>query len=114
MATTTDPAAPVCNPFGDVITARWRELSMHQAKFCRLVGAPAGWVQQIREAKKTPPLDRMPEWARALELTGARRALFLDLAVVMHVPASHRARFARLVMDAHAAAGAAVAARLGA
>ncbi len=86
-------ADQVKNPFGEMIKARWAALGLHQAEFCRRVNAPAGWVQQIREGKKTPPLDRMEEWVQVLELTGLQRALFLDLAAIQHIPEIGRARF---------------------
>lgn len=98
-ATATAPVAP--SPFGELLKQRWAEIEMHQAEFCRLVGSPAGWVQQIREGHKTPPLDRMPKWADALRLTGARRALFLDLAAIAHLPPSARQRFTTFARRAH-------------
>lgn len=99
------------NPFGDLLKALWQERGLHQAEFCRRVGAPAGWVQQIREAKKSPPLDRMPQWADVLELTAARRRLFLDMAAVMHLPEHQdldgtlRVRFALWATQAARATG---------
>lgn len=75
------------NPLGPFITARWKELDLKQADFCRLIGSPAAWIQQIREGKKTPPLTRVERWADTLKLTGRQRAYFLDLCALMHVPA---------------------------
>lgn len=88
------------NPFGDLLKALWAERGLHQAAFCRRVGKPAGWIQQIREAKKTPPIDLMPQWADALELTGPQRQHFLDVATIMHLPATERPRFMLLLTKA--------------
>lgn len=87
------------NPFGELLKAHWQHLGLHQAEFCRRIGKPGGWIQQIREAKKTPPLDQMPVWADVLGLTGPARQLFLDAATVMHIPASHRMRFLAFVTN---------------
>jgi transcriptional regulator with XRE-family HTH domain len=98
------------NPFGDMLTRLWEERGIHQAEFCRRIHAPAGWVQQIREGKKSPPLGRVSKWADVLDLTGPKRALFLDLAAVMHLPREVRAHFAELIRDAQPAASRKVAA----
>jgi transcriptional regulator with XRE-family HTH domain len=92
------------NPFGAMVVARWQAKNIHQAEFCRRVGMPAGWVQQIREGRKTPPLERMEHWANVLDLHGEQRQLFLDLAAVMHLPETHRARFIRLARGNHSLA----------
>lgn len=91
------PMTMTINPFGDFLNVRLAELGLWQAEFCRRIGSPAGWVQQIREGKKTPPLDRMKNWADVLLLKGTDRQRFCDLAAVMHLPEVARPRFAALV-----------------
>lgn len=85
--------------FGAFLVERWDKLRMSQAEFCRRVGSPAGWVQQIRMGVKTPPMERMERWADALELTDERQT-FLDLAAVQHLPLAVRPRFVGLVLAA--------------
>ncbi|HYE06501.1 MAG TPA: helix-turn-helix transcriptional regulator [Planctomycetota bacterium] len=86
--------------FGQFMKERWEKLGLHQAEFCRRVGKPAGWVQQIREGKKTPPLGEMATWANVLDLTGVDRQRFFDLAAVAHLPEEAQPRFLTLVDEA--------------
>jgi transcriptional regulator with XRE-family HTH domain len=90
----------MASAFGQFMKERWEKLGLHQAEFCRRVGKPAGWVQQIREGKKTPPLGEMTTWANVLELTGVERQRFFDLAAIAHLPADAQPRFLQLADDA--------------
>ncbi|MBA3847582.1 MAG: helix-turn-helix transcriptional regulator [Planctomycetes bacterium] len=94
--------------FGQFMKERWEKLGLHQAEFCRRVGKPAGWVQQIREGKKTPPLGEMATWANVLDLAGVDRQRFFDLAAVAHLPEEAQARFLTLVDEAARRNGASV------
>ncbi len=82
--------------FGIFLETLWREKKMHQAEFCRRIGKPAGWVQQIRQGTKTPPLAEMAKWATVLELEGAELQYFLDLAAIAHLPSKAHTRFLHL------------------
>lgn len=89
------------SPFGDLLVSHWRTLGITQADFCRRIGSPAGWIQQVKEAKKTPPLERMPDWAKALKLKAKDAAYFEDCAAIMHIPAAHREHVYRIVAEWH-------------
>ena len=61
----------------------------------RLQVAPA-YVHLIRTGKKRPPVRDIDLWADALELSGAARERFLDLAALDHTPPRIQALVARL------------------
>jgi len=82
-----------------MMAAAWEAKGWTQAEFCRRIGKPAGWVQQIRQGKKTPPLDLVEIWGGALGLSGQQLALFVDLAAAMHVPEEARHRFIRMARE---------------
>ncbi len=90
----------MASAFGQFLKDRWEQLELHQAEFCRRIGKPAGWVQQIREGTKTPPLREMATWATVLELNDHERQYFLDLAAIAHLPFETQERFVQLVDDA--------------
>ena len=54
----------------------------------------------VLKGRRPPPLERIADWADALDLAPEDRRLFLDLAAVEHLPASVRDRFRELVLAA--------------
>ncbi len=92
---------PLQPAFGRFIEARWRAIGLHQAEFCRQIGKkPAGWIQQIRQGTKTPPMKEMETWATALKLLGYERQYFLDLAAIAHLPEEVQTRFEHMAEHA--------------
>ena len=86
------------NPFGTYLTDRWKALGISQAEFCRRIGSPAGWIQQVRSGVKTPPLERMQRWADALSISGVERSYFCDVARLMHIPPEERGPIVAIVL----------------
>lgn len=84
-------------PLRSFVEAHWVRTGLHQAEFCRLVGMPAGWVQQIREGKKSMPLGKVDEWAEVMLLSPKDAKLLFDLSLCTHVPLVGRQRAMELV-----------------
>jgi len=85
--------------FGRFLRERWERIGISQAEFSRRIGKPAGWVQQIREGSKTPPLREMKNWGDAIDLNGPELQRFMDLAAVAHLPREAQPRFLELLED---------------
>ncbi len=66
-------------------------------EFARLVERDPGFISQIINGKRSPPLESITEWAKILEIPKAERQLFCDLAWVAHLPKQLQARFAEIV-----------------
>lgn len=82
--------------FTRFLEGRMAELGMLQEHLSeRLKCAPA-YVHLIRTGKKLPPVGSIEAWADALDLTGASRERFLDLAALERTPDRIVAMIARL------------------
>lgn len=46
--------------------------------------------------RRSPPPEKLEEWAETLELDGVERQVFMDLAALRHLPEEFRARFVSL------------------
>jgi transcriptional regulator with XRE-family HTH domain len=61
--------------------------------FSRAVSLSPATISLILSGKRTPPIDRLDQWADVLHLTGDTRQRFRLLAACAHIPTDIRAEF---------------------
>lgn len=72
--------------FGDVLY-RHIEATGHSIRaYAPRLGVSQSMLSQIRTGLRPPPLDRVEEWAKTLNLSGKEREYFLDLAALACAP----------------------------
>jgi hypothetical protein len=85
--------------FGAIL---WREIldhDMSQSLFAKEVGHPVSFVNLIIHGHRTPPLERIEQWADLLKLSGQPRDRFLAMAAIAHLPDKIRVEFENLYDD---------------
>ena len=71
--------------------ARFFADALDQAKILRKdfavkAGTSPGFVTDMIQGRRTPPLERITEWAELLGLKGRKRETFFELAAIAHLP----------------------------
>lgn len=59
----------MASDFGELLHSFIRERFKTAARFCEAVGVGEPFVSKIVNGEKPPPLDRIDQWARALDLS---------------------------------------------
>ncbi len=89
------------SPFGDYLEGLFEAKGLNQSTFAHLVATSQSMVSSVISGVRTVPPDRCGAWAEALELTGDARQIFLDMALVSHLPSEAQQRFATRILDHH-------------
>jgi transcriptional regulator with XRE-family HTH domain len=85
--------------FADVMKAALKRRDLSQRKFADLAECSGGFVCDVINDKRTPPLDRIMQWADALGLEDEDRQRFMDLAGIAHLPATIRPTFEQIYLN---------------
>ena len=83
--------------FGTILYDKIRNSGKTVEEFAESVGVPKSTLSKVSDGLLAPTMDRVVQWADRLELTGPDREIFIDCALVGHIPAPFRDRFQRLV-----------------
>jgi len=86
-------------PFGSTFDALIRARYGNPTRFAEAVGLSEPYVSRIIRGERTPPLERVPAWARALELNEEQAKALLFAAQLAHSPPEVREKFRAL--EAH-------------
>jgi transcriptional regulator with XRE-family HTH domain len=79
--------------FGELFLQALEAKGLSQRKFADMVGAVNPHINLVISGKRTPPLDRIADWATALNLSGKARDEFELHAYLAHCPEPIRKRF---------------------
>lgn len=76
----------------------WRQSKgWSQAKLAGILGVSPPFVSQLESGASKPPLDRVEEWAAAMDLREPLHREFQDLAIRSALPEAAQARFDRIL-----------------
>lgn len=78
---------------GRYLMEQWERLGLTQASFARSVGENSGYVQQVKDGKKTLADDKLPRWIEVLGLTESEGDRLRDLVAISHMQESDQLRF---------------------
>lgn len=79
--------------FRDLLKLR----KLTHAGFAGKVGVTPAFISQVATRRSKPPIDRIEDWANALDLRGSERQTFLDLAAITTLPDAAQPRFIRIL-----------------
>jgi transcriptional regulator with XRE-family HTH domain len=68
-----------------------------QAKLAEMFGCSASFISQLESGASKPPLDRVEQWADAMQMMAPGRRIFLDLALRSRIPEECRPQFDRIL-----------------
>lgn len=85
--------------FSRFVDGRMVELGLIQEHLAEKLGVAPAYVHLIRTGNKKPPVSTINDWAKALDLHGAARERFLDLAALERTPERIRKLIRRLSAD---------------
>ncbi|TVR11401.1 MAG: XRE family transcriptional regulator [Planctomycetota bacterium] len=73
--------------FGVMLRKTLEDKGLTQTTFAQSVNADQGFVSQVINGRRRPPLGHVETWATALDLKGPERDAFLLAAHLDHTPA---------------------------
>jgi transcriptional regulator with XRE-family HTH domain len=79
--------------FTDIFAAALEQAQILRKDFAAKAGTSPGFITDVIQGRRTPPMDRINQWAEILGLTGRKREAFFDLAAIAHLPPEAQPRF---------------------
>lgn len=93
---TLSVCSPAMTKFAEFFAHHLLLSGMSRRAFASKAGTSAGFLTNICDGSRTPPLDRLNKWADLLKLSGSNRTEFMELAYLAHAPEEVRAMVGEL------------------